>query len=245
MKRITAWLLALGLVVTCTFPAHAGEMKDTGNGVTVSPTASSLGTRTTTTVSETDMTPTSSPEKTEGEGVLPSATPEGSGEPGGTVTPLPSPKTTPVSYEGASPSASASASPTSSADAVPSSSPSVSPSVSPSASPTGLPEGEVLPSSSDGGDWNSANASDNPRGGVEVILRNALPIAPNAKINMVVKECPVISVNFVMSGFFHCISLLLCPSSIQILPSSLRCLSIGKIAAFVSTACTKSSAFFL
>ncbi len=186
MKRITAWLLALGLVVTCTFPAHAGEMKDTGNGVTVSPTASSLGTRTTTTVSETDMTPTSSPEKTEGEGVLPSATPEGSGEPGGTVTPLPSPKTTPVSYEGASPSASASASPTSSADAVPSSSPSVSPSVSPSASPTGLPEGEVLPSSSDGGDWNSANASDNPRGGVEVILRNALPIAPNAKINMVV-----------------------------------------------------------
>ena len=118
MKRITAWLLALGLVVTCTFPAHAGEMKDTGNGVTVSPTASSLGTRTTTTVSETDMTPTSSPEKTEGEEVLPSATPEGSGEPGGTVTPLPSPKTTPVSYEGASPSASASASPTSSADAV-------------------------------------------------------------------------------------------------------------------------------
>ena len=82
MKRITAWLLAFGLIVTCTFPAHAGEMKDTGNGVTVSPTASSLGMQTTTTVSETDVTPASSPEKAEEEGVLPSATPEGSSEPG-------------------------------------------------------------------------------------------------------------------------------------------------------------------
>ena len=214
MKRITAWLLAFGLIVTCAFPTRAAEIKNTD---TASPSVSPSGAKTVTSVSDTNMTPASyskgsisdaSPKATGDEtatptptavpktaedkdaaGTVPTASPKGTGE-GETFTPSPAAAQTssPEATRTASPGASESpeASPSGSPDATPSATPTGSPDVSPSASPSASPDASGEPLVFNNGDWNSDYASDNPKGGIEVILRNALPIAEKHEINAVI-----------------------------------------------------------
>lgn len=184
MKRMIALLLAVCLSATCVLPVHATEeekKKTEENRMNELPRGQGEE------ISGTDNN---------NQAIV-------SPFPGSSSSPSASASVSPQAFVSASPEASASASPAASGSPVPSTSavpiPDADMNVENDTGDTDASAGSQTPAplataekgaangADNGGDWNSATASENPLGVIEVILRNALPVK-EISVDVVLKK---------------------------------------------------------
>lgn len=202
MKRMTAWLAAVCLIATCILPVRAAETSGTDFIEITQDNADSDSRQNEnnqeirTQGGENDITvPSQSPsvwnlpeengQENDGENgsgsdegikeepqATPSATPQAAIE----ATPQAAMEATPIATASATSGGMASETPSAAPQVTPSASPQVTPSASPSAQPRSIVDSS----------WNDRQLSSDVRGGIEVILMNALPIHESSRITLTV-----------------------------------------------------------
>ncbi len=197
MKRMTAWLAAFCLIATCILPVRAAEtsgtdlfrtaLEDTGTDSQKTEEENQSEVKAGT-ISETAASTSPVVSVSPVVSANPEGSPYASPAESPTVTPSINPEASPGASAEVSPSADTKFTPSPTADIGVSSSPSVSP--SPSAEPSTSPVPSTSPKTTqslDGkDDWNEKQAAVSGKGGIEVVLMNALPTAQGKCIYLTV-----------------------------------------------------------